>query len=229
MSEPIRCPSCGAMNAAGAQWCGQCLARFDASPAEAPVEPVAPPIAPPAETNAAPDATPALRPVPSDGVHRRGDELYWTCPACQATNAMTHTSCPVCGTSMAVLFGATKKRGPKRTGPAVVALSAVLPGAGHAYAGKAADAVARGVLFVWTATIGIYLLTRDTARGGGVFKAIGGVFAITAAGTWVLSMLEAQRLSQGHDQALVPGKALLWTSAALTGLLFVGLAAGART
>lgn len=130
---------------------------------------------------------------------------------------------------MAMLFGAAKKRGPKRTGPAVIALSAVLPGAGHAYAGKAADAVARGVLFAWTTTIGIYLLTRTTVKGGGVFKAIGGVFVITAAGTWLLSMFEAQRLSKGHDQALVPGKALLWTSAALTGLLFVGLAAGART
>lgn len=222
MSEPIRCPACGATNAAGAQWCGQCLTRFgDGAPAQTAAS------APP--PGSAPAPPPPLRPVLSGGVHRRGEELLWTCPACQAENEMATTTCPVCGTSLAVLFGATKKRGPTRTGPMVIALSAVLPGAGHGYAGKAADAVARGVLYAWTAGIGIYLLTRTTVRGGGIFKAIGGVFVITAAGTWVISMLEAQRLAKGEDTSLVPGKVLLWTSAALTGLLFVGLAAGART
>lgn len=153
----------------------------------------------------------------------------WTCPSCEAVNEMVHTTCPVCGTTIAALFGAKKQTGPKRGGPLVLALSAVLPGAGHGYAGRTADAIARGVLFVWTTAIGILLLTRTAARGTGVFRAIGGVFIITAAGTWLITMLEAQRLARGDDEPLIPGKALLWASAALTGLLFVGLAAGART
>lgn len=221
MTEPVRCPSCGASNAAGAQWCGQCLARFGVPPAPAPAPP-------PSSPSPKPVSPAALQPVPSHGVHRRGDDLFWTCPACDAVNDMAHTTCPVCGTVIAALFGATKTRGPKRTGPMVVALSAVLPGAGHGYAGRMADAVARGVLFLWTSAIGILLLTRTNARGASVFRAVGAVFVITAVGTWLVTMLEAQRLSKGDDDPLVPGKALMWASAALTGLLFVGLAAGAR-
>ena len=222
MSEPLRCPACGAANAAGAQWCGQCLTRFGEP--SAPIAPAAP-VAP----AAAPAAPPPLRPVPSTGVHRRGGDVYWTCPACDAVNDMSHMSCPRCGTPMAMLFGAEKPKTLKRGGPMVIVLSAVLPGAGHGYAGRTADAIARGVLYVWTLAIGLYLLTRPSGRGAGVFRAIGGVFVIAAAGTWMIAMLEAQRLVKGNDNPLVPGKALLWTSAALTGLLFIGLAAGART
>jgi len=220
VSTPLRCPSCGASNAAGAQWCGQCLARFG-GPAS-PAEPSTP--APPEPASGRPD----LRGVEAHGVHRRGEDLYWTCPVCNGVNEMKHTICPVCATPIAALFGATKRRSLKRTGPMVIVLSAVLPGAGHGYAGRTADAIARGVLYVWTAAIGVLLLTRTNARGAGVFRAIGGVFVITAAATWLIAMLEAQRLAKGYDEPLVPGRVLLWASAALTGLLFVGLALGAR-
>jgi hypothetical protein len=35
--DQMRCPSCGGLNRAGADWCGQCLRRFTAPPAPAPV------------------------------------------------------------------------------------------------------------------------------------------------------------------------------------------------
>jgi Family of unknown function (DUF6159) len=43
MSEEVRCPSCGALNAEAAEWCGQCYARFPApeaewAPSEAPTD-----------------------------------------------------------------------------------------------------------------------------------------------------------------------------------------------
>ena len=160
MSEPVRCPACGASNAAGASWCGQCLTRFDSAAAGAAEAGPAASAAAPAAAAAGP-AVPApapLRSVASEGVHRRGEDLVWTCPTCAAVNEMSHTACPVCATPIAVLFGATKRgSGPARTGPMVIVLSAVLPGAGHGYAGRAADAIARGVLFVWTTAIGILL------------------------------------------------------------------------
>ena len=56
--EHMRCPSCGGLNRAGADWCGQCLRRFTAPPApvsEAPPEEM---IAPAVETPA-----PATAPV----------------------------------------------------------------------------------------------------------------------------------------------------------------------
>jgi hypothetical protein len=61
--EHMRCPSCGGLNRAGADWCGQCLRRFTAPPppiAEAPpVAATEAPVAVPAEV-AAPAVDPAL-------------------------------------------------------------------------------------------------------------------------------------------------------------------------
>jgi hypothetical protein len=54
-TDRIRCASCGAMNAAGADWCGQCLARFTAP---------APPPPPPALHEVGPAAPEAPRPAP---------------------------------------------------------------------------------------------------------------------------------------------------------------------
>ena len=47
-ARKFRCPSCGGLNPAGAEWCGQCLRRF--------VAPPPPPAAPSAEPVGAPDA-----------------------------------------------------------------------------------------------------------------------------------------------------------------------------
>jgi hypothetical protein len=56
-SDVIRCASCGGMNPAGADWCGQCLARFTA--------PEPPPPTPPP---AVPVAATTLRPAPEPDV-----------------------------------------------------------------------------------------------------------------------------------------------------------------
>jgi hypothetical protein len=51
--EKTRCPSCGGLNPADADWCGQCLRRFTAPPAPAPApvsQPVVQEVAPVAES-----------------------------------------------------------------------------------------------------------------------------------------------------------------------------------
>lgn len=260
MSDAIRCPSCGASNAADAAWCGQCFARFPspphapepatgAVPHPAPAEAAAVPHPAPAEAAAVPQpapgqaaavphpapgrAAPAPQPhlsvVPQTGVHRAGDRLVWTCPACESVNEMDHTLCPVCATPIASLFGAEPAGPVKRTGGRVVALSAALPGLGHGYAGRFGDAIARGVLFAWTLSVGVFLLTRTASRGAGIFRGVGAVFVLAAVGTWILSLLEAQRLSRGDASSVVSGRTLMWTTAALTGVLFFGLAVAAQT
>ncbi len=263
MSER-RCAVCGATNAAAAEWCGQCLTRFDGSvpparPSADPVPsppPVIDPTPPPSpfgdppllsalaeepadvpgvrsETGSDGETPPAsptspLRLAQTPPVRRQGDALLWRCPACESENPIERTMCGVCGTPLATLFGVTKETGPKRTGSTAIWLSMVLPGAGHVWAGRVADAIARGVLFLWTSVIGVFLVTRS-GRSAGIFRGIGGVFVLTATGVWIISLLESQRLSRGDVTPLVPGRILLWATAALTGVLFLGLAAAAQT
>ena len=64
--EQMRCPTCGGLNRAGADWCGQCLRRFTAPPAPAPVqEPVAEAETPaPAPVAPAPVAQPPVAQTP---------------------------------------------------------------------------------------------------------------------------------------------------------------------
>ncbi|GAC1410058.1 MAG: hypothetical protein NVSMB57_03320 [Actinomycetota bacterium] len=230
MNEPLRCPSCGAANAAAAAWCGQCLVRFDGVPAQTKAE------VPSSVSEASSSSSPNLSSVPSvphgieaGGIRREGDALLWLCPACATENSIEHITCMVCGTSMATLFGATKTEELKRIGPAAVGWSAALPGAGHVWAGRIADGLARIVLFVWTAGVGLLLITRSSVRSGVVFHSVGAVFLLAAVAVWVIAFLEAQRLARGRIVTLIPGKVLLWGTAALTLVLFVGLAIGART
>lgn len=228
MSGPLRCPACGATNAATASWCGQCLARFGDSsqtdPEAAPVE------FRDANEDASPVAPVSLAASGEVGaaIRRAGDDLIWTCPGCATENPIDATACPVCSTPMARLFGAKPRPALRRIGPTAVSLSAALPGAGHLWAGRTGDGVARIVLFAWTAIVGVFLLMRS-GRSAGVFHAIGAVFAIVAVAVWIVTFLEAQRLAKGESATIVPGKVLLWGTAALTLVLFLGLAAGART
>lgn len=54
--QKIRCPACGARNAAGAEWCGQCLTRFVQTPPPPPPPPA--PAAGPAATPPSPEVDP---------------------------------------------------------------------------------------------------------------------------------------------------------------------------
>lgn len=225
MSEPVRCPSCGASNAPGATWCGQCFTRFDSS-GQAPAAVSA---APERSDAPEPGPEPHLQVVRSGPIERTKGRLQWHCPACDTENPIDASVCSVCGTPMAAIFGATTKKELKRVGPKAVAYSMLLPGLGHGWAGRIGDAIARGVLFCWTLGVGLLLITRKGSRAAGTFRGIGAVFVIAAIAVWMISFLEAQRLSKGDASGLVPGRALMWASAALTAVLFVGLGIAAQT
>jgi ribosomal protein L40E len=209
MSEPTldlaRCPACGAANAPDARWCGQCLHRFDAPE-------------PPRGTVG--DESASERPgfVRADGV------LRWTCPACEAANPMEAAACVRCGSAFSSLFGAPRNPGPARaSGKGALIASAIVPGAGHWLLGARAEAVARGVLYVWTLGLSVLLLVRPPGVGRGIVRGVAVIFGIAAAGVWLLSFLETARLAEGHRRALVPPRTLTYVASGLSGLLFAGL------
>jgi ribosomal protein L40E len=197
----VRCPRCGAGNPSDAEWCGQCLARFGATDA---------------------DASDAAVATPEVG--REGGSLMWTCPACEATNPIDSGACGRCGSAFTSFFAQPQKAA-VRSVPSgrAVALSAVLPGLGHWALGRAGAGVARAILYVWTLGLSILLLARPPVAGRAVVRMVGIVFVLAAAGVWLVSMLETMRLADGDERPVLPPHALTWLSAGLSVLLVLGL------
>jgi hypothetical protein len=232
VAEAMRCPDCGASNPPDAAWCGQCLRRFDTQTAEAPPDPATPPrgaepATPPLQQPAAVEPTPQLAAVPTAqrGVRREGDAIVWTCPACETENTMDLLNCSVCGTALAKLFVSDDEDGgPKRSRGSILAMSAVLPGSGHLALGMTAAGLGRAVLYAWTVLVGVFLVLRDVRRNAGMVHGLGLVFILAAVAVWILSFVEASRAFEGDRRLIAAGRSLTWATAALTFLLFVGLA-----
>jgi ribosomal protein L40E len=198
----VRCQRCGAGNPAGASWCGQCHQRFHGAPGASRVEPI--------------EDRPA--------VTRAGDSLTWTCPACDATNDIEAADCVRCGSSFASFFVPPEPVRPSRVpSRRAVALSAALPGLGHWALGRSGEAIARGLLYVWTVGLSVLLLARPPAGGRAVVRAVGALFLLAASGVWIVSMLETMRIVDGDERPMLPKNALTWLTAGLSIVLCLGL------
>lgn len=208
--EP-RCPSCGALVGPGAEWCGQCFARLE--PARTPGGGRDPrgPDAPAAEPGPPADgagSAPAGPGVSVAGEGRAPGPPAWPCPICGNRNPLPADVCEACGTPFARLF--EERRGPAVSPRDAVVRSLLLPGAGHAAAGRAGEGILRGVLFAWT----VGMAALFVAAGRGATAVVAGLYGAAALAVYVLSALEARRLAEG-DEPLVPTRALLWASVAL--------------
>jgi hypothetical protein len=164
-----RCPNCGGLVTADAEWCGQCFARLDTAAAEAaegpegapsPVEGVAQSETvagesrPPERSSSA--AVPGIRVIGEDRV-------VWDCPVCGQENELGSRTCSRCLTEFGRLFAEPEP--PPRISPERAAvLSLVVPGAGHVAAGRVADGLARAVVFAFALGMVVAFLTA----GGGL-------------------------------------------------------------
>lgn len=197
----VRCPRCGAGNPADAEWCGQCLTRFDAGPVE------------PSEEVSMPE------------IAKAGGEPTWICPACDTQNPIEAEACRRCGSAFtSFLSEGRAPAAPKVSGPGpLVALTAVLPGLGHWSMGRRGLGAARALLYLWTLGLSLLLLIRPPSNGGAVVRLVGVVFLLAAAGVWVVAMMETMRLVEGDERPVIPPKALTWVAAGLSVILFMGL------
>jgi hypothetical protein len=214
----LRCPSCGAGNPAGAGWCGQCLRRFDPDAPEAPDDLPAPELKPfdRASVGAA---------VGGPVVHRReGEEPVWSCPACDTENLLSSDACARCGSAFTSFFPREVEEPLAHvSAKAAIVFSAVLPGGGHWLYREIPAAISRSLLYAWSLGISILLLARPPVAGRALVRGIGACFALTAAGLWLISMLEVMRFGEGDRRPLIPPKALTWLTAGMSALLFLGL------
>lgn len=198
MSTERRCPHCGALLAADAEWCGQCLRPLRAAEPHAPPEP----------------ATPgALR----SARERDRPEPTWACPTCEHENALALERCEVCMTPFAMLF-AEPAPAARLAPSSAFAWSLLWPGLGHWKAGRPVDGLARMVLFAWTfGTVLVLLVSRSGLGRGGPLL---GLYGVATLGVYALSAVDARRVAAG-EEPVVGSRPLLWASVALVVLSVV--------
>lgn len=216
----MRCADCGASNADSADWCGQCYAPF----ATAESVPSPAPAAPAPEGSAAPEPGEPGEPT-AEGFRRHDGTVEWQCPDCGEWSAVVSLRCAVCGQTIAARW---ERADPDRAAAAqrlsepwtaALALTAVVPGAGHIGLGRYGPGFARAVLFaVWVAG-GVALW-----RAGGALA--GGPFLLGAGVLWAGSLADIAALRSGRRE-LLGGRSLLWLVVGTLALALLGVFAAA--
>jgi DNA-directed RNA polymerase subunit RPC12/RpoP len=231
MSAEARCPNCGALIVGDARWCGQCYAPLDRGPAEAP-EPavVAPQVTVAEAAPAAASASETAAGLSRVQFRKVGEALLWACPQCGQDNPMESPVCSACGTSFSSLLAEEHQaEGPTMTeGQALV--SSLAPGLGHIRLGRSAEGVARMILFLWAAGLGVLMLLSlrtpkpvngvavptPASKPTGPILGVAVLFLAAALGIWVISALDAARLARGEEDQLLKPRVLLVGTIVLT-------------
>ncbi len=195
MSVERRCPSCGALASADADWCGQCYASLEA----------------PRTPSHAKATAPRLR---TDG------EPAWPCPVCGNQNPIAMNLCVSCGTSFARLFHESEPL--PQVDPKTAALWSLLcPGLGQWKCGRSLDGIARVVAFLVPFGTMLLLVISRLGRGGlGSTALLFSLFLVASLVAWSTSAIDAHRVASGVDPLIAP-RTLLW---GLVGLILVAVA-----
>jgi hypothetical protein len=209
-----RCPNCGALASADAEWCGQCFASLAVPESEpAPVLP--------ASSAGAITATAVDTDAPAK-------HAVWPCPLCEHENPIEFSACEVCGTTFATLMRRDDKR-PTVEPRVAAARSLVFPGLGHGLVGQGGEGFARGVLFVVMLTMSALLLFSGVRTGPAV--TLVALYVALTVGLYLGSAYEAYRMAQGSGP-IVSGRILVLAMGGLimaTALVFAfGLTAATR-
>ena len=218
----VTCLSCGAKNPPGAEWCGQCLKRFEAPPPPPPAPAAAPREAPRAATSS---GEPAPEQAIKPGVERAGfrsteEGILWRCSSCDTENPLEAPACTVCGTLFAESIRPPGPERPQRDPGTTAMISLFFPGGGHAYLGMWAQAVTRALVSLWA-----ILMTLFFAIGGKTGSTpIAVMYGFSAFGLWVTAAHDAFREASGQPrQVLLQGRRFTYLVLALLMLLLGSL------
>ncbi|MEX2459576.1 MAG: hypothetical protein WD770_11410 [Actinomycetota bacterium] len=242
MSDQARCPNCGALVVSDARWCGQCYAPLGAAAAPAPEPVTGPEPQDDLGLDAAIDwsevlpegSSPPAPSFPTGGgvdtrlsVRRVGEDLVWDCPSCGRENPMALSECAACQTPFATLLRREEAEAAPKLEPGQAILrSLLLTGLGHMSMGRAADGIARLVLFLWATGLGVIMLMSPS--NSGPILAVGGLFVVSAVAIWAVTALDASRLAKGDEEQLLGPRVLLVGTIALTVLSIGAFVAGAN-
>jgi hypothetical protein len=202
-----RCPSCDALVAADASWCGQCYTSLTVAASAVEEATASAPV-----TDAVGDGQASATAGASEG-----RLAYWPCPVCDARNPIENDACVTCGTPFAAVMRSEPERAHVEPKDAL-AWSLLFPGLGHRKVGRPMDGLARGVLF--GLSFGLAVLVGFSGVRSGPMFAVFLLLLLAGLGVYVLSALEAYRLAEGGD-LLVPSRVLMWVS---VGVVFLAVA-----
>jgi hypothetical protein len=216
-----RCPNCGGLVGEGAAWCGQCLTSLAERPG------------PDEESVASPPPDPSVPPGPNGEVALRlsrskqgsgrfrvaGDGLVWKCPQCDLENPLDASACARCGTPFRSLFEKEQVQASVDPGRAT-GLSLIFPGLGHRVLGRAAEGLARAVVFLWTMGMGVAILATAGGFNAGPFLPVVIVLFAAAAIVYGTTAADAGRIARGASP-IMTSRMLLYGS---TGLMFAVVA-----
>ena len=167
MTEDRRCPNCGALVAAEAEWCGQCYASL----------------------------APGSEPEPEFRTRPRKGAATWPCPVCEAENPIELDACATCATPFAALMRRPDP-GRGSTDPKEAAIrSLIFPGLGHRMLGRGGEGLSRSALFVVTA--GMLALFVSSGAPSGPGSLIVAIYAVFSLVVYFGTAAEAYRLAGG--------------------------------
>ena len=232
MADSIRCPHCGALNRAEAEWCGQCYARLVEPEPEPDPEPVVDAVAPPGPPPEVPPAAsepgaaalaPGTIPESAIGTQRGAFKvtetgIVWTCSRCEAENPIDERFCVVCGALFAETVRPKVERVQRDPGTATL-ISLFFPGAGHAYLGLWGQGVARAALSLWAIFVVVVSISQ---RGENGSMTVAIIFGLIATALWAITAHDAYREARFEENAvLLKGRAFLYLVLGMLMLLMI--------
>lgn len=207
MSER-RCPSCGGLVGADAEWCTQCFARLDRDPESDPraTDPSLP-SSTTEDTESPTESSSAPLPGADAGgagdrmVRSSGESIVWDCPACGTENPVGSWICSACGTAFRSAVAEPK--------PAISVdarraanLSLFFPGVGHFVVGRKGEAFARGIVFAFALVTGLVSLAAVRSGTGGAYLMLMVLGFGSAFGLYVVTTVDAARAAERQPPML---------------------------
>ncbi|MFZ0492890.1 MAG: zinc ribbon domain-containing protein [Acidimicrobiia bacterium] len=210
MSTHVICPDCGARNALGALWCGQCY-----HPLGETTEP--PAVAGPVDTGTVNDPQMQLDlPLPDKPRVGRGS---WTCGVCGRVNPLAESTCSTCGST---IFDAFKEAPPEPRDPGKALIRGlVAPGLGHVFARQPLLGMSVGALTLIGIALGIVLMVHRVMLAGLALALMGG-------GVWVAGALDAYRWARNEPDEVLLRPRVLTVIMAVMFIVLVAAAVSAR-
>ncbi|MGH2690881.1 MAG: hypothetical protein ACRDHM_00060 [Actinomycetota bacterium] len=233
MSER-RCPNCGGLVGADAEWCTQCFARLtepEAAGTEQEAAETEQEIAAPAATEGVGLEGEATGGGPPEfvhlgpqtgigaGLHAKGESIVWDCAMCGTENPIDAATCSACGTRFGQIFEEPEEKPSVDPGRAAM-FSLFFPGAGHFVAGRRGEGFARAVVFAFALMLGIFSIGPARAGSGGPYMLMMVVSLAFAAGVYVTSTADAGREARG-EKPILSMRMLLYGA---VGLMFAAIA-----
>lgn len=233
MTDTIRCPHCGALNRAEAEWCGQCYERLvepepEPEPEPVPAVPSTPGDPAPEVPAAAPEPgaaaiAPGAIPETAIGTQRGAFKvtdagIVWTCALCETENPIDSQVCEACGAAFAETVRPKVERVQRDPGTATL-ISLFFPGAGHAYLGLWGQGIARAALSLWAIFV-VVVSVFQRGENGSLTVAI--VFGLIATVLWAVTAHDAYREARFEEKAvLLKGRMFLYLVLGMLMLLMI--------